>query len=335
MFPTANADRLGHVTPLRRPRSADDPHATSESGSSLPTDETRPGTFVRPFSDDFTVEQPPQSTPIPDGQPGLCLVEIHGESVRRRIDLTRPRYVVGRMDPSDIVIRSPSVSRNHARLELTATGYEVIDGDSTNGTWVNDHRVDRTHLRHNDVVMFGGTAFRFISADDVETAVAEVLSRIAFTDGLTQAANRVAFEEALRAQGGREASVVVLRLAQFRRLETRYRALAMERVLSLLAGILKQRTRHSDIVARVDPHTFALLLDEGDARVAQRKADQLRRHVAQSTFRYHDTQIPVTLEAGVACGVANARNLDGANLLAAALGQLPEEAPFAGEHLSG
>ena len=330
MFLTGNADRLGHVNPLKRPRSADDPNATGESGSSLPTDETRPGTYVRPFSDDFTVEQPHHSTPLPDGQPGVCLVEIHGESVRRRIELKRAGYVVGRMDPSDIVIRSPSVSRSHARLELTPTGYDVIDEDSTNGTWVNDHRVQRAHLKHNDVVMFGGTAFRFIASDDVETDVALVLSRIAFTDGLTQAANRIAFEEALRARGGREASVVVLRLSQFRRLETRYRALVMERVLSLLAGILKQRTRHSDVVARVDPHTFALLLDQGDERVARRKADQLRRHVSQSTFRYHDTQIPVALEAGVACGVANARTLDGANLLADALGQLPEEEPFTG-----
>ncbi len=236
----------------------------------------------------------------------ICLVEIHGEQVERRVDLTNPRYSIGRSDAYDIVVGTPSVSRLHATLEADGDGYEIVDQESTNGTYVNERRVHRCPLRHDDLILIGNTAFRFLAAADLEPAVSEVLSRISRTDGLTQIANRTALEDAIdqRSRAGRAQCLLVLDLDDFSGTEARHGALAMDRVVSLLAGLLKLKIRRSDLLARIDRPVFALLLDTDDEPSARRKADSLRRHIAQSTFRYHETEIPVSVRVVVSTSPA-------------------------------
>ncbi len=57
---------------------------------------------------------------------------------------------IGRHPSCDIVLRSPSVSRHHARLRHRDGAWVLQDLDSRNGTWVNDVRVGRCQLRPGD-----------------------------------------------------------------------------------------------------------------------------------------------------------------------------------------
>lgn len=68
---------------------------------------------------------------------------------------------IGRGEGNKITIMDRSISRTHCRIELTPTGYRVVDLDSTNGTFVNDHRVSRTTLHTGDVLRLGVVALRF------------------------------------------------------------------------------------------------------------------------------------------------------------------------------
>jgi hypothetical protein len=45
------------------------------------------------------------------------------------------------LDLSDVAAYSMGVSRRHAKIRRTATGFEVIDLDSRNGTWLNAERL--------------------------------------------------------------------------------------------------------------------------------------------------------------------------------------------------
>ncbi|HEY9181457.1 MAG TPA: DUF3662 and FHA domain-containing protein [Candidatus Baltobacteraceae bacterium] len=64
---------------------------------------------------------------------------------------------VGRRKESDIFLVDPSVSRNHAVLELQGDHIVVRDCGSTNGTFVNGERVQLRTLHAGDVVAFGKT----------------------------------------------------------------------------------------------------------------------------------------------------------------------------------
>ena len=54
-----------------------------------------------------------------------------------------------------MVFPDPSVSREHARIGRQGEHYQVIDLDSSNGTFVNGARVDKSSLRDGDRVQVG------------------------------------------------------------------------------------------------------------------------------------------------------------------------------------
>src|SRR5688572_19725579 len=57
---------------------------------------------------------------------------------------------VGRARRADFVVDAQMVSRLHCRLTAGATELEVLDLESTNGTFVNGQRVERSTLRDGD-----------------------------------------------------------------------------------------------------------------------------------------------------------------------------------------
>lgn len=62
---------------------------------------------------------------------------------------------VGRATRADFVIDAALVSRIHCRLEADDERLNVVDLDSTNGTWVNGKRVERARLADGDRLRVG------------------------------------------------------------------------------------------------------------------------------------------------------------------------------------
>lgn len=67
---------------------------------------------------------------------------------------------LGRSRENEIFIVDPSVSRNHAVLEVHDGKLVVRDNGSTNGTFVNGERIQLRTLRAGDLVAFGKTQMR-------------------------------------------------------------------------------------------------------------------------------------------------------------------------------
>ena len=77
--------------------------------------------------------------------------------------------VIGRDASCDVVVTNKDVSRRHAEIVPTSTGYVVVDS-STNGTFVNGQRVtSQMVLARADVVRVGTSEFRFY-ADSASAA---------------------------------------------------------------------------------------------------------------------------------------------------------------------
>jgi pSer/pThr/pTyr-binding forkhead associated (FHA) protein len=62
---------------------------------------------------------------------------------------------MGRAKRADFIVDAPMVSRLHCRLTAGAAELEVIDLESTNGTFVNGERVARARLRSGDQLRVG------------------------------------------------------------------------------------------------------------------------------------------------------------------------------------
>ena len=71
-----------------------------------------------------------------------------------RVPLDRPRVRIGR-EGCDLTLPSLQVSRVHAEIRRAGTGHEVVDLDSTNGTFIAGARVQAQKLKVGDVVQIG------------------------------------------------------------------------------------------------------------------------------------------------------------------------------------
>jgi len=68
--------------------------------------------------------------------------------------------IIGRSPQVSVVINDSNVSRQHAEVWRTAEGVAIRDLRSTNGTFVNGHRIDAVSLSPRDDIMVGTIHFR-------------------------------------------------------------------------------------------------------------------------------------------------------------------------------
>lgn len=68
---------------------------------------------------------------------------------------------IGRAPTNDITLADSSVSGEHCRIRPESGVFVVHDLQSTNGTWVNDMRVERQPLREGDVLRIGETKLKY------------------------------------------------------------------------------------------------------------------------------------------------------------------------------
>ncbi|QDZ22028.1 SMAD/FHA domain-containing protein [Chloropicon primus] len=74
------------------------------------------------------------------------------------IELSTGSSVVGRDEDCDLIIPIPTVSGSHAKVELEGETLFVTDLESTNGTFVNNERIEpgsKTQLSPGSNVIFG------------------------------------------------------------------------------------------------------------------------------------------------------------------------------------
>ena len=101
--------------------------------------------------------------------------------------------LVGRSDNCSLILSSPSVSRWHCILDLTCDGLQVTDLHSLNGTYINERRIIRQLLEHDDRLRIGEVPF-LVSIDSVDPALgrAEDMALLALIGSPTQSAHELA-----------------------------------------------------------------------------------------------------------------------------------------------
>ena len=86
--------------------------------------------------------------PAPAAHPASLTLVYNGE----RFPVTKDRFVIGRgKQSSDLTLKDPNVSRQHAVVEFQSGAYFMVDMGSTNGVVFNGQRIARRAIAEGDV----------------------------------------------------------------------------------------------------------------------------------------------------------------------------------------
>jgi len=81
--------------------------------------------------------------------------------VLKDIELNRPVITLGRAADNNVPLNHPTVSQYHAEILKHGETFELVDKDSTNGTFVNGTRVKKQVLRARDRISLGAIQLIF------------------------------------------------------------------------------------------------------------------------------------------------------------------------------
>ena len=218
------------------------------------------------------------------------------------------RLDVGRSSTCQIAMPGVrSLSRKHARLEHLGAVVVIEDLGSTNGTYVNDRRIDGRHrLRSGDRFQVGALHFKFLHERDPETAYHEAIYQLVMCDGLTRIFNKRKFDEEHRKEferarrHDRPLSLIFFDLDHFKQINDTHGHLCGDFVLQQVARLVQTYLRSEQVFARVGGEEFVILSPEIGLPGAVLLSEKLRRRMADERLSYGDVDIRLTCSFGVA-----------------------------------
>ena len=270
--------------------------------------------------------KPVKVEPGPAAAGDACLILMYppGPGLGTRTPLTRDEYVIGRVPENDIVVERDSVSRRHARLFRSDTeSWCLEDLGSTNGSFVNDIRIQRQPLADVDQLRIGDVIYKFLVGANVEAAYHEEIYRLAILDGLTGVHNKRYFLEFLERElasfqrHGHPLTLVMFDIDHFKALNDTRGHLAGDHVLRTLSSRIQPRMRREDLLARYGGEEFAAVLNSTNLAGGIRFAEDIRRRIQAAPFEFDGESFTITVSLGVA-SVADEQGVDPSALIARA-----------------
>ncbi|WP_443693440.1 diguanylate cyclase [Pseudomonas sp.] len=134
----------------------------------------------------------------------------------------------------------------------------------------------------------------------------EVQRQKALIDPLTDLPNRAAWSERLDHevnlwhQRGNSLSLAMLDLDHFKRINDGYGHLAGDKVLKIIANVLRKRLRPGDFIARFGGEEFVLLMPDSSLANALAAGEALRTAIEVCPFHFKGEPVTITVSMGVA-----------------------------------
>ncbi|MFV1984691.1 MAG: GGDEF domain-containing protein [Thiohalomonadales bacterium] len=126
----------------------------------------------------------------------------------------------------------------------------------------------------------------------------------AVRDVLTKIPNRLAYEERIAAEIERckryksSMAFVVWDIDHFKGINDHYGHIAGDKVLTVIAEVLRKNLRAADFIARYGGEEFVVIMPETDLDMAEKGCEKIRLAIENCNFHYRDTSVPITASCG-------------------------------------
>lgn len=223
------------------------------------------------------------------------------------------------------------LSRVHARIVSVNGEWMLTDQGSTNGTFVNDVRIEKhSQLADGDRIVLGGSLrLRFALVTEDERLALMHVYEAAVRDGLTGVLNRKALDQRLLAEiafavrHDAPLSVVLLDVDHFKAVNDTHGHPAGDAVLREIAARLTGALRIEDVLGRYGGEEFLIVARDITLEQGAQLAERMRALVDASPIVFEGKAIPVSASFGVA-SLACCATRDAPALLAIADARLYE-----------
>ncbi len=83
-----------------------------------------------------------------------------GPNKGQQFQINRDNLIIGRQE-GDVIIKDDTISRRHAEIIKNNGKYFIRDNNSTNGTYINNNRVNQSPLSNGDIIRLGNIQMMF------------------------------------------------------------------------------------------------------------------------------------------------------------------------------
>ncbi|NVZ20687.1 GGDEF domain-containing protein [Pseudomonas costantinii] len=174
---------------------------------------------------------------------------------------------------------------------------------------MDEHQQQRDQREQEVATRLKGLAERVASMEQEAQGYREHLEvqrQKALIDPLTGLPNRAAWSERLDHevntwhQRGNSLSLAMLDLDHFKRINDGYGHLAGDKVLKIIANVLRKRLRPTDFIARFGGEEFVLLMPDSSLADALAVGEVLRAAIEACPFHFKGEPVTITVSMGVA-----------------------------------
>lgn len=173
---------------------------------------------------------------------------------------------------------------------------------------MDQHQKQRDEREQEVAARLQGLAERVASMEQEAQGYREHLEeqrQKALVDPLTGLPNRAAWSERLEheiaqwQQHGNSLLLAMLDLDHFKRINDNYGHLAGDKVLKIIASVLRKRLRGTDFIARFGGEEFVLLVPNTPLAVGARLAETLRAAIEACPFHFKGERVTITVSMGM------------------------------------
>ncbi|RON05579.1 hypothetical protein BK659_20975 [Pseudomonas brassicacearum] len=173
---------------------------------------------------------------------------------------------------------------------------------------MDQHQKQRDEREQEVAARLQGLAERVASMEQEAQGYREHLEeqrQKALIDPLTGLPNRAAWSERLEhevaqwQQHGNSLLLAMLDLDHFKRINDNYGHLAGDKVLKIIASVLRKRLRGTDFIARFGGEEFVLLVPNTPLTVGAKLAETLRAAIEACPFHFKGERVTITVSMGM------------------------------------
>ena len=200
------------------------------------------------------------------------------------------QLVFGRNGECEVVVDENLASRRHAKIIRKGDGWFLVDLGSTNGTWVNEEKVQIHELKSGDRIRIGLSIFKFFHEDNVEAHYHESVYQMMTQDALTGAWNKRYLNDVLEREIPRHRrseqplGLLMIDFDNFKEINDLHGHIVGDEVLAEFGRRTLAVKRSSEVFARFGGDEFVIVFVNSDHEASRTAAERIFKAVVTEPF---------------------------------------------------